>query len=162
MQHTLQHDFTMVDIGLHSGKPVHMRVYPASPDHGIVFKRVDCKKDNLVAARWDHVVDTRLCTVIANESGVRVGTIEHFMAALRACGVDNAFIEIDAEELPIFDGSSKQFVEAIENVGICAQSQPRRALRVLKDITVKDGKNTVRLSPSSILYMRAVLNLIII
>ena len=152
MQKTVKNTISIEGIGLHSGVTVHMSIHPASPDHGVTFKRVDITdgRDNVILARWDNVVDARLCTVIGNEAGVTVGTIEHVMAALRGCGVDNAIIEVDAPELPIMDGSSKEFVEKIEEVGTSVQSKPRRAIRILKEITYQEGDKTVRLSPSAI------------
>jgi len=149
MQHTLKNDITMEGIGLHSGKTVHMVIRPAVADHGIVFKRVDLEDgSNIVPATYTKVMDTRLCTMIANEQGACVGTIEHLMAALRGCGVDNAMIEIDAAEVPVMDGSSKDFVEAIEATGLQVQSKPRRAIKILKEIVVREGDKEVRLSPS--------------
>ncbi|MEM6780931.1 MAG: UDP-3-O-acyl-N-acetylglucosamine deacetylase [Pseudomonadota bacterium] len=149
MQKTLQKSFEINDIGLHSGGMVRMVVKPAKADLGIVFQRMDITdRDNIIPARWNNVVDTQLCTVIGNKAGVTVGTIEHLMAALRGCGVDNAIVELDAPEVPVMDGSSAAFVEAIDKVGVVEQESPLRAIRVLKDILVeKDGKR-VKLSPS--------------
>lgn len=150
MQHTLKNTVLIEGIGLHSGVSVKLAMKPADPDHGIVFKRVDVTgKDALVPAKWDHVVDTRLCSVIGNADKVTVGTVEHLMAALRACGIDNALIEINGPEVPILDGSSVQFIDAIEKTGIQVQSQPRRAIRVLKKVTYKEGDKEVTLSPSN-------------
>ncbi|MAZ76307.1 MAG: UDP-3-O-[3-hydroxymyristoyl] N-acetylglucosamine deacetylase [Micavibrio sp.] len=154
MQHTLQNSFNITDIGLHSGVDVSLTVKPAAPDHGVVFKRVDLQNLNeeqqRISAKWDRVVDTRLCTVIGNEHGAIVGTIEHLMAAIRAAGIDNALVEIDAGEVPVLDGSSIGFIEAIEEAGIQEQSQPRRAIRILKDVTVTDGNKSITLSPSAV------------
>lgn len=151
MQHTVKNTIEMSGIGLHSGKTVSLRILPAAADHGIVFKRVDLEAGkNIIPATYDRVVDTRLCTLIENEFGARVGTIEHLMAALRGCGIDNALVELDTAEVPVMDGSSKQFVEAIDAVGVAEQAQPRRAIKILKDITVQDGDKIVRLSPSSV------------
>ncbi len=150
MQHTLRTPITITGIGLHSGNPVTARLVPAAADEGIVFVRTDITgKDNVIPARWDHVVDTRLCTVIGNKDRVTVGTIEHLMAALRGCGVDNVRVEIDAPEVPIMDGSSAPFVAAIENAGKQVQSAPRRAIRVLKEITVTEGDKVVTLTPAA-------------
>lgn len=151
MQHTLKDTITIKGTGLHSGKPVTLALYPAKSDSGIVFKRVDISdKDNLIPAKWDHVVDTRLCTVIGNADGVTVSTIEHLMAALRGCGIDNVLVEIDGPEVPILDGSSVEFVQEIEQVGTEVQVRPRRAIRILKEITFEDKGRKVTLSPSSI------------
>lgn len=154
MQHTLKNTVSIDGVGLHSGVPVHLGIHPADPDHGIVFKRTDKtglpESDRLVFAKWDHVVDTRLCTVIGNEYGVTIGTIEHLMAALRGCGIDNALVEVNAPEIPVLDGSSKLFVEAIEEVGVQVQSQPRRAIRILKEVVYEEDGKKVTLSPSSV------------
>ena len=151
MQQTLNSIVEISGIGLHSGRTVTMRLIPADVDHGIVFKRTDLADGgNLIPAAHDRVVDTRLCTLIANEQGARVGTIEHLMAALRGCGIDNLLIELDAAEVPVMDGSSKPFVEAIDAAGIAAQSAPRRAIKILKDVMVQDNGKYVRLSPSNV------------
>jgi UDP-3-O-[3-hydroxymyristoyl] N-acetylglucosamine deacetylase len=150
MQHTLNRSITITGIGLHSGREVTARLVPAPADHGVVFVRTDVTgKDAVIPARWDNVVDTRLCTVIGNKDGVGVGTIEHLMAALRGCGVDNVLVEIDAPEVPILDGSSVPFVVAIEEAGVKVLAAPRRAIRVLKEIVVREGDKEVRLSPSA-------------
>ena len=151
MQQTLQKPAILSGIGLHKAVATTLRVLPADVNHGIVFKRVDITdRDNVIPARWDHVVDTQLCTVIGNKEGVTVATIEHLMAALRACGIDNAMIEIDAQEVPIMDGSSAPFVEAFDLAGIQKQSEPRRVIRVLKEVTYTEGDKTVSLSPSAV------------
>lgn len=149
MQHSLKKSLTIRGVGLHSGAWVTMVLHPAPADHGIIFVRTDWKQfDRAIPARWDHVVDTRLCTMIGNASGASVGTIEHLMAALRGCGVDNALIEIDGPEVPVMDGSAAPFVAAIDEIGTVAQETPRRAIRVLKEIVVEEAGKRVRLSPS--------------
>lgn len=148
MQHTLKTSIALSGIGLHSGKPIQLVLHPAAPDHGIVFVRTDRDGNNRIPALWDHVVDTRLCTVIGNKDSAIVGTIEHLMAALRGCGIDNALIEIDGPEVPAMDGSSKPFVDLIEKAGIAAQSAPRRAIHILKDITIEQDGKAVSLSPA--------------
>lgn len=151
MQKTLKKSIDVSGIGLHSGKTVTMRLIPAAADHGIVFKRTDMEEGkNIIPAVYDRVVDTRLCTLIANEYGARVGTIEHLMAALRGCGIDNVLVEIDAAEVPVMDGSSKAFVEAIDATGAITQAAPRRAIKILKEIIVREGDKMVRLSPSNV------------
>jgi UDP-3-O-[3-hydroxymyristoyl] N-acetylglucosamine deacetylase len=151
MQNTLNNIIELSGIGLHSGRTVSMRLVPADVDHGIVFKRIDKEEGkNLIPAKHDLVTDTRLCTMITNEHGANVGTIEHLMAALRGCGVDNVLVEIDGAEVPVMDGSSIVFVQAIDATGIKEQKAARRAIKILKDITVQDGNKWVRLSPSTI------------
>ncbi|HNQ92467.1 MAG TPA: UDP-3-O-acyl-N-acetylglucosamine deacetylase [Alphaproteobacteria bacterium] len=148
MQHTLQNIVTLSGVGLHSGAETVLHIRPAEASAGLSFVRVDVAgKDNVIPARWDHVVDTRLCTVVGNKDGVTVGTIEHLMAALAACGVDNAVIELDGPEVPIMDGSSAPFIEAILDVGLKTQTAPRRALKILKEVSVRDGDKVATLKP---------------
>jgi UDP-3-O-[3-hydroxymyristoyl] N-acetylglucosamine deacetylase len=155
MQKTLSKTIKIKGIGLHSGKSVSLRLCPAPAGHGIVFKRTDLEEGkNLIPALYDRVTDTRLCTLIENEFGAKVGTIEHLMAALHAAGIDNLLIELDAAEVPVMDGSSKPFIDAIDSAGLQEQSAPRRAIKILKTITVRDGDKTVILSPSDVPVFR--------
>lgn len=149
MQNTIKNNISLSGVGLHSGKDIQLSLYPAEENSGIVFVRTDiADKNNVIPARWDRVADTQLCSVIANEDGVSVGTIEHLMSALRGMNVDNVRIELDGAEVPVMDGSAMPFVELIEKVGLEAQSAPRKIIRILKDVTVeKDGKR-VTLSPA--------------
>lgn len=147
-QHTLNDEITIADVGLHSGRKITMVMKPADINHGIVFVRTDLEQgENVIPALWDRVVDTRLCTVIANAHGASVGTIEHVMSALRGCGIDNVLIEIDGAEAPIMDGSAMPFVEAIDRVGIATQSASKRYIRVLKEVSVLDNGKRVTLKP---------------
>lgn len=149
MQHTLKSSITIADIGLHSGADINMTLKPAPADHGIIFVRTDITdKNNVVPAKWDLVVDTQLCTVVGNDAGVTIGTVEHLMSALRGLGIDNLKIEIDGGEIPAMDGSAQPFVEAINKVGIVAQSEPRRAIRILKEVRIQDGDKWATLSPA--------------
>ncbi len=149
MQQTVKKAISFEGIGLHSGTEVMLTIMPGQPDTGIIFVRRDvAAPHNVIPARWDNVVETRLCTVIGNDAGVTVGTVEHIMAALRGCGVDNAVIRLDGPEVPIMDGSSTIFVEAIEKTGLSAQKAVRRFVRVLKEITVGEDDKFVRLSPA--------------
>jgi UDP-3-O-[3-hydroxymyristoyl] N-acetylglucosamine deacetylase len=150
-QQTLRNENTLAGIGLHSGRYITMKISPADPDTGIVFVRTDLSiGKNTIPARWDYVADTRMCTVIANDHGASVGTIEHLMSALRGCGIDNALIEIDGPEVPAMDGSAMPFVDMIEKAGVFAQDAPRRMIRVLKEVSIhKDGK-IVTLKPDNV------------
>lgn len=126
-----------------------MTIRPACENNGIVFIRTDITEgDNIIPALWNHVVDTQLCTVIGNQNGATIGTIEHLMSALRGCGIDNAVVELDGGEVPIMDGSADPFVRMIDQAGIMAQVMPRRAIKVLKEVTIKDGPKKARLSPA--------------
>ncbi len=149
MQHTIRQEITISDIGLHCGEVINMRLVPAAENHGIVFVRTDIMQgDNVIPALWNKVVDTRMCTVIGNDDGAIVGTIEHLMSALCGLGVDNLVIEIDGAEVPAMDGSSMPFVEAIEHAGLKAQNLPKRAIKVLKGISVEENGKFVHLTPS--------------
>ena len=148
-QKTLKSAINCVGIALHSGAKVTMVLRPAEPHTGIVFKRTDIMGGgSLVPARWDHVVDTRLNTTLGNSDGVTVSTVEHLMAAFSGCGVDNAIVEINGPELPIMDGSAAPFVFLIECAGIRQQKAERRAIRIVKPITLNEGGKIVELVPS--------------
>jgi UDP-3-O-[3-hydroxymyristoyl] N-acetylglucosamine deacetylase len=149
MQHTVSKVFSCEGISLHQGQNVTVTIKPAPENHGIVFKRTDIADASKarVQAHYANVVDTRLCTVLENEYGVRVATVEHLMAALWGCGVDNALIEIDGAEVPIMDGSSDAFVFMIECAGIEQQSEPRRVILVNSPIIVHEGDSIAMLQP---------------
>lgn len=129
-----------------------MTVRPASADYGIWFKRVDvAPRDAMIAARWDQVVPSRLCTLLRNASGAEVSTVEHIMAALAGCAIHNAVIEIDGPEVPILDGSAEPFVQAFLAKGLIEQTSPVRAIRILKAVEVVDGLAVARLEPAEML-----------
>lgn len=152
MQHTLKSEVAFNGTGLHSGRQVRMVVMPASVDYGIWFRRTDLETgDAMIAARWDAVVPSRLCTLVANDAGQSVSTIEHIMAALAGCGIHNALIEIDGPEVPILDGSAKLFVAGLLAKGIRSQTVPVRAIRILEPIEVCEGDAVARLEPSDML-----------
>ena len=113
MQTTLKREIRLVGMGLHSGRPARMVLRPATAG-GIRFRRVDVTdRDNVIPARFDLVTDTTLCTLLPNEAGVSLGTVEHIMAALAGTGVTHAVVDIDGPEVPIMDGSARRFVQAI-------------------------------------------------
>jgi UDP-3-O-[3-hydroxymyristoyl] N-acetylglucosamine deacetylase len=147
-QTTLKNSIGCRGIGLHSGVKVSLTLHPAEADTGIVFERTDLPlQSRVVQATWDKVVDTRLCTAIGNEHGATIGTIEHLMAALAGCHLDNARIEIDGPEVPAMDGSSAPFVFLVECGGLAELNAPRRAIEVLKPISVSDRGRTATLLP---------------
>ena len=152
MQNTVKSAVTFTGLGLHSGAPVRLVVHPASADYGIWFRRTDLTSgDTLIPARWDAVVPSRLCTLISNDDGATVSTIEHLMAALAGLAINNALIEIDGPEVPILDGSAVPFVASILARGVQKQSAPTRAIRVLKTVEVRDGEALARLEPAEML-----------
>lgn len=149
-QRTLAHSISYVGIGLHTGKNVRMTVRPSVANSGINFCRSDIKTtNNLIAAHWSNVIDTTLSTVIANTESISVGTVEHLMAALLGCGVDNALIEIDGPEVPIMDGSAAPFVSVIEKVGTVKQAALRKAIWIHRPVEVRDGDKYSILMPSN-------------
>jgi UDP-3-O-[3-hydroxymyristoyl] N-acetylglucosamine deacetylase len=148
-QRTLKSRIDCSGVGLHSGRRVTLTIGPAPINSGIRFKRTDpAGKGAVIEARWDRVVDTQLCTVIGNEDGVVIGTIEHLMAAFLGTGIDNAMVEIDGPEAPIMDGSADAFVFLMECAGIVEQSAPRKRIKILKRVTVGDERSSASLSPA--------------
>jgi UDP-3-O-[3-hydroxymyristoyl] N-acetylglucosamine deacetylase len=149
VQTTLSTSLTFSDIGLHSGASVTLRIHPAAADHGIWIKRTDITiGDPLIAARWDNVEQTHLCTKLVNDLGCEVSTVEHVMAALAGCGVHNALIEVDGPEFPILDGSAVPFVRAILGAGVVALGVPVRAIRILAPVEFKTDQGWARFEPS--------------
>ena len=150
LQKTLKGPIHCSGIGLHSGSKVSLTLEPGQPDGGIVFLRTDLAADKAeIRADWRSVVDTRLCTVIANQHGAQVGTVEHLMAALAGSAIDNAVVRVDHAEVPAMDGSAEPFVFLIECAGIVEQAKPRRAIQVLRPVSVgNDGRNA-NLAPAA-------------
>jgi UDP-3-O-[3-hydroxymyristoyl] N-acetylglucosamine deacetylase len=149
-QKTLKAAATCRGVGLHSGQQVSMTLHPAVPSAGLAFRRADLGGAT-IPVRWDHVVDTRMATTLGNPEGVRVGTVEHLMAALAGCEIDNALIELDGPEVPVMDGSAAPFVELIEDAGIVRQAAARRAIEVLKPIEVRDAHRSLSIEPNPVL-----------
>jgi UDP-3-O-[3-hydroxymyristoyl] N-acetylglucosamine deacetylase len=135
--------------GLHAGTRVSMTLNPAPAGTGIVFRRMDVQGAGAeIRASWANVIDTKLCTALGNEQGVQVSTVEHLMAALYGSEIDNAIIEINGTEVPIMDGSAQPFVFLIECAGVVEQNKPRRAIEILRRVSVEDGKRSVTLTPA--------------
>ena len=148
-QHTLKQKVEIKGIGLHSGFDVNLTIFPAEPNTGIVFKRVDITDDLPLKALYSNVVDTRNCTCLGSSKENIVSTIEHLMAVLYVLGIDNAYIEIDNAETPILDGSGKVFLEKLQNIELEEQDAPRKILKVKKEITYTDENGaSVTLLPS--------------
>src|SRR5947208_15097410 len=122
-----------------------MTMRPATPDTGIVFRRLDAGAD--VRARWQNTIESSLSTVLSNREGIRISTIEHLMAALAGSGIDNAVVELDGPEVPIMDGSAAPFLHLVERAGTVAQDEPRRAVKIMKPVTVADGDAVASLLP---------------
>ncbi len=148
-QQTIKQPITFTGIGLHSGNKVEMKLAPAEVNHGVKFIRTDLKKDNVVDAVWSNVSETILSTTISNQSGIKVSTIEHLMSALSGLHIDNLIVYINASEVPIMDGSSKPFVDLIENIGIKVQNTKRMLLNVKKTIEVKKDNSSAKIIPNN-------------
>jgi len=144
-QRTLKTRIGCRGIGLHSGQKVTMRLLPAAPDAGIVFRRTDAGAE--IPARWMNTIESPRCTVLSNGEGITIGTIEHLMAALAGAEIDNAIVELDGPEVPIMDGSSAPFLFLIECAGLIEQDAARRAIKVLKPVSVSEEGATAALLP---------------
>ena len=149
-QKTIKDNTSFSGISLHSGLNVKVNIKPAPPNHGIVFKRIDLKSNNLVYPNFMNVTNTSLNTTIENEFGVKVSTIEHLMCALFGLGIDNALIEIDNEEVPILDGSAKIFIEKIISAGIEISDSPIKIIKINKEINYSDGDRYINVKPSTL------------
>ena len=149
-QKTLNKSVQFRGVGLHSGKDVNFTIKPSEPDTGIVFKRIDLKENNFVYPSFLNVTNTSLNTTISNEFGVKVSTIEHLMGALFSVGIDNAIIEIDNEEVPILDGSAKEFVEKILLTDLIASNKPIKIIKINKKVEFQDKDKYASLEPSKL------------
>jgi UDP-3-O-[3-hydroxymyristoyl] N-acetylglucosamine deacetylase len=138
-QRTLQSLTKAVGVGLHSGQRVELTLRPAQPDTGIVFRRVDLPQPVDIPITATAVTDTRLASTISN-GGAKVFTVEHLMSACAGLGIDNLYIDITAEEVPILDGSASSFVFLLQSAGIVEQNAPKRFIRVLKTVEVREGE----------------------
>jgi UDP-3-O-[3-hydroxymyristoyl] N-acetylglucosamine deacetylase len=136
-------------VALHTGSKVSLTLHPAEQNSGITFRRTDVTGSNDILARWDNVVETQLSTKIGNDQGVTVGTIEHLMAALSGCGVDNAFIEVNGPEVPVMDGSAQPFVSLIEGAGLYEQDASSKVIEILKPVRVEIGDKLAELTPGN-------------
>ena len=149
-QQTIKDIVELEGVGLHNGVKVKLCRKPAKVNAGIKFKRTDIENSkNIIDASYKNVHSPILCTKIQNLHGVSVSTIEHLMAAFYGEGIDNVLVEIDAPEIPIMDGSSFDFVEAIRSAGIQEQNYPRKFIKVLKKVEVRDGPKHISIEPLS-------------
>lgn len=150
MQKTLKTSQSAQGVGLHTGQVTTLTLNPAPIDHGIVFQRTDITgKNNLIPAQWHLVADSRLCTLLRNDAGATVSTVEHVMSALRAANIDNALITIDGPEVPIMDGSAAPFSFLIDCAGTQTQSAARRVIKVLRHVEVVEGDKRVAFEPTN-------------
>ncbi len=149
-QKTIKGPISLNGIGLHSGKKVKMTIKPSSPNSGIIFKRTDLQNNNLIIPNVFNVVSANLCTTISNEFGAKVSTIEHLMSAMYVLGVDNAVVELNSEEVPIMDGSAKNFVEEITNMGFVVSNVPLKFIKIEKTVSLKKENKFIEIEKSNI------------
>jgi UDP-3-O-[3-hydroxymyristoyl] N-acetylglucosamine deacetylase len=149
-QKTINNKVSFSGVALHSGLNVNICIKPAEPNFGIIFKRIDLKNNNLVYPNFMNVTNTSLNTTIENEFGVKVSTIEHLMGALFGLGIDNALIEIDNEEVPILDGSAKEFIEKILLSGLNVSESPIKIIKINKKIEFAEGERFISIEPSTL------------
>ena len=149
-QKTISKKISFSGVGIHTGNAVNMNILPAAPNTGIVFKRLDIQKNNIVYPLYNNVVDTTLCTTISNTYGVQISTIEHLMGAFYGIGIDNAIVELDSKEVPIMDGSAKLFLEGINNAGIKFSDQPIKIIKINKEISFEDSEKFISINKSNV------------
>lgn len=148
-QGTVGDSVSLSGVGVHSGEAATITIHPGDEDTGLIFLRTNLpgSRDIEIKADWSAVSATALCTVLGDPKGAFVSTVEHLLAALRALGVDNALIEVDGPEVPIMDGSSEPFIDAIDTVGVVEQTERRKVLRILKPVRVEAGDAFGELRP---------------
>ena len=149
-QKTLKKEIVLSGVGLHSGKKVKIKIIPAAPNSGIIFKRIDLKENNFVIPNVYNVSSASFCTTISNEYNVSVSTIEHLMGAFYGLGIDNALVEINSHEVPILDGSAKIYVKEILEKGIEESNVPIKIIKINKEVAIKDNLKTISISPSKL------------
>ena len=149
-QKTLKKNVKLNGVCLHSGNKVNLNIKPSEPNTGIYFKRVDLSSNNIVFPNFSNVSNTDLNTTISNEFGVKVSTIEHLMGALFGLGIDNALIEIDNDEVPILDGSAKDFIDEIIKSGLQTSNAPIKIIKINKKINFEDGERYISIEPSKL------------
>ena len=147
-QTTIAHPVKFEGVGLHTGKVSKIKILPSNANTGIVFKRIDIKNNNLVNANYLQVTSAKLCTTLENKSGVKISTVEHLLAALYISEIDNVLIEINNEEVPIMDGSAKDFLKVLQKTQIKTFTEKRKFLKVLKKFELNDGDRKISIEPS--------------
>ena len=148
-QNTVSTPVSLEGVGLHKGIKSKITILPGKEGQGIIFKRVDLKKNNLIKAHYKNVTSAKLCTTLENEHGIKVSTVEHLLAAMYIANIDNAIIEIDEEEVPIMDGSAKDFLRALNQTEIKILPIKRKFIKILDKIELVDGEKTISIEPNS-------------
>ena len=148
-QSTIANKVSSSGIGVHTGEFVNLNILPSSPNSGIIFKRIDLQKNNIIVPNFENVSEATLCTTITNEYGVKVSTIEHLMAAFLGLGVDNAIVEVDSQEVPILDGSAINFVNILKKNGIKKSDVPIKLIKINNKVEIEDGNKYISIEKSN-------------
>ena len=149
-QKTLSKPIEFKGVGLHTGKKVKMKIFPSAPNSGVIFKRIDLKNKNIIIPNVFNVINATLCTTISNEFGVKVSTIEHLMASMYILGLDNALIELNSQEVPIMDGSAKNFVDKMIETGFKISDTPLKFIKIEKSVSIKKDSKFIKIDKSNI------------
>ncbi len=149
-QKTIASSIKFNGVALHSGKDVAMTIHPNEPNSGIVFKRIDINKNNIIFPGVYNVSSANYCTTISNEFGISISTVEHLMAAFFVMNIDNALVEVDGNEIPILDGSSKLFVEKMKEAGLKSSSKPIKIIKINKEVNYFEGEKFIKISPNKL------------
>jgi UDP-3-O-[3-hydroxymyristoyl] N-acetylglucosamine deacetylase len=148
-QSTISKKVSISGIGIHTGKKVKISILPSPPNSGITFKRIDLSKNNIVIPNFENVSEATLCTTVSNQFGVKISTIEHLMAAFLGLGVDNAVIEVDSQEVPILDGSAKNFIKILKETGLKTSDVPIKLIKINNLIELEEGNKYISLDKSN-------------
>tara|TARA_Y200000002_G_scaffold190614_1_gene157305 strand:+ start:1445 stop:2371 length:927 start_codon:yes stop_codon:yes gene_type:complete len=146
-QNTVTEPIIFSGIGLHSGKISKIKILPAQSDEGIVFKRLDLNENNIIKASYKNVSSAKLCTTLENKYGVKISTVEHLLAAFYIAGVDNALVEVNCEEVPIMDGSAKDYLAVLKKDKVIPLTKKRKYLKIKDTVELKDGKKIISMKP---------------
>ena len=146
-QNTVTEPIIFSGIGLHSGKISKIKILPAQSDEGIVFKRLDLNENNIIKASYKNVSSAKLCTTLENKNGVKIYTVEHLLAAFYIAGVDNALVEVNCEEVPIMDGSAKDYLAVLKKDKVIPLTKKRKYLKIKDTVELKDGKKIISMKP---------------
>ena len=148
-QSTISKKLSFSGIGIHTGKSVNINILPSPPNSGIIFKRIDLNKNNIVIPNFQNVSEATLCTTISNQFGVKISTIEHLMAAFIGLGIDNAIVEVDSQEVPILDGSAKEFVKILKDTGLRNSDVPIKLIKINNHIEIEEEDKYISLDKSN-------------
>tara|TARA_A100001011_G_C14270153_1_gene826636 strand:+ start:102 stop:1025 length:924 start_codon:yes stop_codon:yes gene_type:complete len=148
-QSTIAKKISFTGVGIHSGKNVNLNILPSAPNSGIIFKRIDLDRNNIVIPNFENVSEATLCTTITNEYGIKVSTIEHLMAAFLGFGVDNAIVELDSQEVPILDGSAKDFIKILQETGLKNSDVPIKLIRINDHVEIDEGNKFISIDKSN-------------